>query len=435
MSITGALLAGVSGLRANATAISGISENIANANTVGYKRSFAHMITSSASNGEQDSSGVLSVVASQVTEVSKTGGLVATQSSTDLSISGNGLFVVTENPNETNYENFFFTRAGSFVPDGDGNLINAAGYYLAGFPYDIDGTLVAADRGSFAALTTVNVLDPSVVAESTSTIAVRGNLPSQSTAQSTPPAPFVTSSEYFSPLGVIERLSFSWQASATVNQWTVSVNDASGAALGNVTIDFNDSGSLSGSPRAFTNINNLSVSPASFALDPTTGIATISLNNGATPQTIEVHFGSVGSFEGLTQFSGDFSAAFEKDGTNTGVLARTEFDGEGTMYGIFDNGFRRPLFEVPLGVIDNANGLAEHQGNAFVLTGKSGGFQLLSAKGGSLGTINSGALESSNVDIAQEMSDLIKVQRSFSVNASVITTVDEMLDETNRLKR
>ena len=146
MSITGALLAGVSGLRANATAISGISENIANANTVGYKRSFAHMITSSASNGEQDSSGVLSVVASQVTEVSKTGGLVATQSSTDLSISGNGLFVVTENPNETNYENFFFTRAGSFVPDGDGNLINAAGYYLAGFPYDIDGTLVAADR-------------------------------------------------------------------------------------------------------------------------------------------------------------------------------------------------------------------------------------------------------------------------------------------------
>ena len=427
MSITSALLAGVSGLRANASAVGGISENIANANTVGYKRSFAHMITSSASNGESDNTGVLSVVASEVTEVSKTGGLVATQSSTDLSISGNGFFVVTENPNDTNLDNFYFTRAGSFIPDGDGNLVNAAGYYLAGFPYDTDGNLIAADRGSFASLETVKVSETTVTANETSIITVQGNLPSQNTGQSTPPAPFITSSEYYSPLGAVERLGYSWQPSTTVNQWTVSVNDASGAALGSVTIDFNDSGSLSGTPSAYTNVNNLATAPASFALDPTTGIATINLNNGATPQTIEVHLGAVGSFEGLTQFSGDFSAAFDKNGTNTGVLIRTEFDGEGKMYGIFDNGFRRPLFEVPLGIIDNSNGMSEHQGNTFKLTGQSGGFQLITARGGAVGIINSGALEASNVDIAQEMSEIIKVQRSFSVNASVITTVDEML--------
>ena len=105
------------------------------------------------------------------------------------------------------------------------------------------------------------------------------------------------------------------------------------------------------------------------------------------------------------------------------------------MYGIFDNGLRRALYEIPLGVVDNPNSLGKRQGNAYQLTGDSGSFHALTAIGGRVGLISSSALEASNVDIAQEMTELIKVQRAFSTNASVITTVDEMMEETSRLKR
>ena len=92
MSLTSALQTGVSGLSANSTAVGGISENIANANTVGYKRSFSQMVTTTASQGSDK--GVLSVIAQEVSTIYAAGGLIATNSNTDLAISGRGFFVV-----------------------------------------------------------------------------------------------------------------------------------------------------------------------------------------------------------------------------------------------------------------------------------------------------------------------------------------------------
>jgi flagellar hook protein FlgE len=433
MSITSALQTGVSGLQANSKAVGGISENIANANTVGYKRGFTHMITTTASG--TNNTGVLAVVAQESLQVSKAGGLISTESETDLAISGNGFFVVSENPNDPNQANYLLTRAGSFLPDENGDLVNAAGFYLAGFPYDSDGQVVAVDRSSFASMETVNVSKLKLSATATSEAQALGNLPSQATGLATPGAPFTTSSEYFTSLGSTERISFNWQPTSTDNQWTVSLTDHDGNALGSFDLTFSDSGATSGAPSVYGNVTNSATAPASFSLDTTTGMATIVLNNGATPQTMTVSFGAVGSFDGITQFSGDFSQTFSRDGSNLGELIRTEFDTAGTMYGVFDNGMRRALYEVPVGIVENPNGLGERQGNAYQLTGDSGSFQALAATGGRVGVINSSALEASNVDIAQEMTDLIKAQRAFSTNASVITTVDEMMDETTRLKR
>ncbi|MGR3839804.1 MAG: flagellar hook protein FlgE [Cognatishimia sp.] len=433
MSITSALQTGVSGLQANSKAVGGISENIANANTVGYKRGFAHMITTTASGSHN--TGVLSVVASESLQISKAGGLISTESDTDLAVSGNGFFIVSENPNDPNQANYLLTRAGSFLPDENGDLMNAAGFYLAGFPYDSDGQVIAVDRSSFASMETVNVSKVKLSASATTTADAVGNLPSQSTGLATPGAPFITSSEYFTSLGGIERISFDWQPTSTDNQWTVSLTDNDGNGLGSFDLTFSDSGATSGAPSAYSNVTNAATAPSSFAMDTTTGVATVVLNNGATPQQIEISFGEIGSFDGITQFSGDFSQTFDRDGSNLGELIRTEFDSAGTMFGVFDNGMRRALYEVPVGVVENPNGLGERQGNAYQLTGESGSFQALTATGGRVGVINSRALEASNVDIAQEMTDLIRVQRAFSTNASVITTVDEMMDETTRLKR
>lgn len=433
MSISSALQTGVSGLQANSKAVGSISENIANANTVGYRRGFAHMVTTTASGGNGE--GVLSVSAVDELDISTSGGLISTTSSTDLAIGGSGFFAVSLNPNETVQTNYMLTRAGSFLPDENGDLVNAAGYYLAGFPYGLDGTIGSVDRSSFDQMETVNVGNFDISAGVTSTISAFGNLPSQDTGLVTPGAPFTTSSELFTPLGDSERISFSWAPSATANTWDLSIEDQNGDPLGSVTVAFNDSGTSAGSPLSYTGITSTATAPAAFAFDAATGVATITLNNGTTPQTLELELGEPGSFDGITQFAGDFSLSFDRDGSSVGELVRSEITDDGTLYGIFDNGMRRALYEIPVAVVANPNGLIEVKGNAYTLSRETGSFSALVANSSTVGSINAGALEAANVDIAQEMTDLIKAQRAFSTNAKIITTVDELMEETTQLKR
>lgn len=434
MSISSALQTGVSGLRANSDAVSGIAENIANANTVGYKRRFAHMVTSTASSGS-GASGVLSVEAINRLEIDRVGGLISTNSSTDLAVSGRGFFVVTVGPNEPLQSNYLLTRAGSFVPDEDGNLVNAAGYFLSGYPYGTDGTIGEIDRSSFKQMQTVNVLNTTVSAAATTEMATRGNLPFQETGITPPGSAFVTSSEFFTALGDAQRISFSWQPTITQNQWNVTISDEDGNDLGIVTVDFNDAGSLAGTPETYSGVTSGATSPSAFAFDTTTGIATVTLDNGSTPQSFNINLGAPGSHNGITQFAGDFSQTFDRNGSSVGILTRTEIDERGTLYGVFDNGQRRALFDIPIGIVANTSGLHELRGNAYALSGDSGSFMASAAGEATAGSINSGALEGSNVDIAEEMTDLIRRQRAYSTNAKVITTVDEMLEETTRLKR
>jgi len=433
MSISSALQTGVSGLQANSKAVGGISENIANANTVGYRRGFAQFVTTTASGSA--GAGSLSVAAVEGVDMSTAGDLVTTNSATDMAISGSGFFVVSLRADETVQTNYLLTRAGSFLPDEDGNLVNAAGYYLAGYPYDLDGELGDVDRSSFSQMETVNVGDITLSAAATTEIATLGNLPAQETGLATPGDPFTTSSEYFTALGSSERLNFSWQPTATENQWTVTVSDSTGADLGSVTVDFNDSGSLAGSPASYSGVVSTATAPAGFAFDTATGLATVTLDGGTTPQTITIDMGAPDTFDGVTQFDGDFTQTFTRDGSSVGELTRTEIDDDGTLFGVFDNGQRRALYEIPVAVVSNPNGLSQVSGNAYALTNDSGTFQALKANTGTTGAISSEELESSNVDIAEEMTDLIQVQRAFSTNAKVITTVDEMMSETAQLKR
>ena len=146
--------------------------------------------------------------------------------------------------------------------------------------------------------------------------------------------------------------------------------------------------------------------------------------------------GAPNTFEGMTQFSGDYTSIdVTADGAASGNLQRTEIDERGNIYGLYDNGKREPLFAIPLSQVSNSAGLEITNGNTFRTTRASGNAVLSSAGTDGSGTITTGVLESSNVEIAQELTDLIRVQRAYSSNAKIITTVDEMLDETTRLKR
>ena len=434
MSITNAMASGVSGLLANSNAVEKISYNIANADTVGYRRSFAQMVTtgSASVSGNSPATGVQTATRHSN---ENDGSYQATQIESNLAISGNGFFVVNPNVGALANSPNLFTRVGSFEPDANGFMKNAGGNYLMGFAYDQDGSLGAVDRSSFNDLVPVNVSNQTIAGSVTSTMTLSGNIPSQETGQATPGDPFVTSMEYYTPLGSAERMTFSWQPSTVPNQWDVTVSNGT-QTFGSVSIAFNDSGAVAGSPASYSGITSTAVAPAAFSVDPATGQMTLTVDNGTTPQTFTVDLGAPGSFDGMTQFAGDYSPIdADTDGAQSGTLTRVEIDEFGDVWGIFDNGTRKTMFNVPLATFPNPNGLTTNDNANFGSSGDSGAFQLSAAGSGEAGTINAGGLESSNVDIAAELTSLIQRQRAYSSNAKIITTADEMLDETLRLKR
>ncbi|WP_102223653.1 flagellar hook protein FlgE [Acidimangrovimonas sediminis] len=431
MSISSAMDTGVSGLLANSTAIGRISENIANANTTGYKRRFDQMVTTTSS--ATAPSGVAAV---EDSTVAVGGALTSTSSATDLAITGNGFFVVSTSPNDPVQSHYLLTRAGSFTPDADGNLVNAAGYYLAGYAYGDSGSLTQVDRNSFSGMQTVNVTSATIAPSATTAIGIQGNLPSQESGVATPGSPFTSSTEYYDALGNTGRILLSWQPTSTPNEWTVSMSDDTGADYGSVTMDFSDSGSTAGLPSAYSNATSTAASPSGFAFDTATGTATLTIANGATPQTIQVALGTPGQSDGMTQFSGDFTPqTFGKDGSAAGKLSSVEIDSSGNLVGVFDNGTRKSLYQIPLGQVTNPNGLTAVDGNAYRLSTSAGTYSNSPMGSGGTGTISGNTLESSNVDIAEELSDLIRIQRAYSTNAKIITTMDDMLQETTQLKR
>ncbi|KFE35697.1 flagellar hook protein FlgE [Thioclava atlantica] len=432
MSISSAMQTGVSGLNANSVAVGEISENIANANTTGYKRSFAQMVTMTPSGGLNAPSGVNAVVTS---DLKNGGAVIPTSSPTDLAVNGDGFFVVSNTPNTSVQSDYVMTRAGSFQANENGDLVNSAGYFLSGYPYT-DGKLGSIDGNSFNGLKTVNVTEATLSAKATSTIGVQGNLPSQETGNATPGAPFKSSSQYYTPLGAVKRLEYSWQPTSTPNRWDITVADPDGTPYGTVTVDFAGGGANAGAPVSYSGVTSLATAPAAFSMDTTTGVMTLTVDDGGTTQQIDVGLGAPNSYDGITQFAGDFTPQkFSADGSSAGALTRIEIDNSGTMFGIFDNGQRQPLYKIPLAHVENPNGMQEVDGDAYRLTRNSGSYTIHKANEGPVGNITSGALEGSNVDIAQELSDLIRTQRAYSTNAKIVTTMDEMLDETTRLKR
>jgi flagellar hook protein FlgE len=426
--------AGVSGLFAQSTKMSMISDNISNSNTVGYKRTFADLVSVTANGGD---GGIADSSVRPVGRgtVDQAGSLESTNTVTDLAIGGRGFFVVSKDPTVTTSDNFMLTRAGGFRIDSQGYLTNDAGYYLNGFPYNAGGTVGVVDRNSFASVQPVKIANVSMVGSPTTQMTMTGNLPAQQTGLATPPSPFVTSTEFFSPLGVSQRFNMSWQPTATADKWTLTVTDTAGNSYGSVDVAFNNSGANAGSPATYSNVVNSATAPAAFAFNAATGQATITVNNGTVPQLMTCDLGAPNTFNGISQFAGDYTVQVAKDGATSGNMTRIEIDQQGTIYGVFDSGLRKPMYQLPVADVLNPNGLAQADGNAYMLSKDSGTFSLKDAGASGMGTINSSSLEMSNVDIAQELTNLIQTQRAYSSDTKVVQTADEMLQETTQLKR
>lgn len=419
MSIYGAMFAGVSGLAAQSNALSMISDNIANVNTVGYKgvsARFSTLVTQAATQTSHTPGGVRS---SPFSYIDRQGLLQGSASGTDLAVAGQGFFVVNESATPGFGDDFFFTRAGSFNPDQNGNLVNTAGYYLQG--YDLRNTTPQPSSSTFTGLTTVNIANLSGSASASTNIALGVNLPSTAAVADN----FSVTSQVFDSLGNAHDMDIVFTKTAA-NTWTWAASDptldggatssATAAGTGAITFD------TDGTPLAF--------SPAA----PT--ITLTGFTTGAGNATITLDLGTVGATDGLTQFAGDFTISnIDQDGVRFGNYTGITISEEGIVTALFDNGQRLDIYQLPLGMFRNPNGLEARTGNVYLETNRSGNFQLNLAGNGGAGDVAPAALEASTVDLAEEFTKMIITQRAYSANTKVITTADDMLEELIRVKR
>lgn len=419
MSIYGAMFSGVSGLAAQSNALGMISDNIANVNTVGYKgvsARFSTLVTQAATQTTHTPGGVTS---SPYSFVDRQGLLQGSASGTDLAVAGQGFFVVNEAATPGFGDDFFFTRAGSFNPDQNGNLVNAAGYYLQG--YDLLNVTPPPSSSTFTGLSTVNISNLSGSAAATTGITLGVNLPSTAAVTDS----FSVTAQVFDSLGNAHDMDITFTKTGT-NTWTWAAANptldggatASGTANGTGNISF----ATDGTPSAFT--------PAAPSIT-LTGFTT-----GAGNATITLDLGTVGATDGLTQFAGNFTISnIDQDGVRFGNYTGITISEDGIVTALFDNGQRQAIYQLPLGMFRNPNALEAKSGNVYLETDRSGNFQLNLPNNGGAGDIAPSALESSTVDLAEEFTKMIITQRAYSANTKVITTADDMLEELIRVKR
>ena len=462
MGISSALNAGVMGLNVNSSKLATISDNIANSETKGYKRAsieFNSLVLTERPTA-YDAGGVRGAT---VRNIDDQGALLSTRNATDIAISGRGFLPVTDiadveregeglkAKDERNGSDLpqKLLRTGAFRPDENGIMQTNSGLVLMGVPTD--------ENGDFPAQTTLESLKPvkidslRLAAERTNEVDISVNLDARLTSAADS---YDVPAKYFDPLGDEQEVFFSFQKTAVDNQWEVEIQDAAGnpntdiaadrqryrLTFNNGTSDPGEAGSLKsveffdttlGTP-AFADATAETLGSGDSLWDAETGA--LSLNVGG--QDIEFFIGPQNKADRVTQFAATNQIlSIEPDGSGASVLTGIEIDNTGTLDAIFDSGFRITLWKIPIGNVQNPDGMRTLDGQSFGLTRESGSVTYYDAGSGPTGTLVSSALEESTTDVAEELTQLIKTQRAYSSNAKIIQTVDEMLQETTNLKR
>lgn len=300
-------------------------------------------------------------------------------------------------------ETAFQAASGSATP-----VINAS--------IDTSGNIVISDLATGDSSTTISLIFNETVPPQSDI-----SLPSfTNTVVGAEAATVVTSIDVFDSLGTVIPLSVTFTKTENLNEWVWQATVPSPASItsgGSGTIIFSPDGKLA----SFTGGNPLEINPNSGA---------------ANPLSITFRPGTSGTLEGLSGFSASSTAvARSQDGFSMGTLTETAIDDTGTITGIFTNGQAETLAQLIMANFANAGGLTKEGSTYYQQTANSGQPVLGTAGVGGLGTINSGILEMSNVDLAKEFTNMIIIQRGFQSNSRIITTSDEMLQELLTLKR
>lgn len=407
----------LTGLNAASADLGIVGNNIANSATTGYKQSrgeFADIFAVSNLGTANNAIGQgvqLANVAQQFTQ----GNLSFTESPLDLAISGEGFFRLNENGN------LVYSRAGAFHADRQGFIVNNQNQRLTGYLADAAGNITGA-------LGDMQISTANIAPQATGIVDLDLNVDAN--------APLIPVATAFNPS---DPTTFNHSTSATVydslgngllattyyrrtapNTWDSFLYVT---PPGGTPIEMIPSGGVAGDPvvLTFTDTGALSTVAPAGTVAGSAAYTSTSPGTGAANLALELRY------PGSTQFGSDFTvASLTQDGYPTGRLSSIDIEADGTLFGRFTNGQSQILGQVALTNFSNVQGLRQLGDTSWAESFESGSALTGAAGTGTLGLIQSGALEESNVDLSEQLVKLITAQRNFQANAQVISTADQV---------
>ncbi len=458
------LYSGVSGLQNHQVRMDVIGNNISNVNTIGFKKgrvNFQDMISQSmggAAKPTEELGGVnpkqvgLGMSVASIDTIHTQGSLQTTGKLDDLAIQGNGFFIMRNGSKQ------FYTRAGAFGLDQEGMLVNPSnGMRVQGWSAEtVDGQRfinTATDPGDLKI--PIGGKDP---ASATTEVEFACNLDKRMAeiadgagAAEVREGTWSIDKDLYDTFGNVHKLNISFtKVVGVANQWqaTVAVDGnaevdtntnldigAAGNAGNTFLLNFDNTGALSSvlDDQGDTVTEGSLLIPVSFDVADTTPDAA----GEQIRQTFNLNLGEVGSYENsITQMANSSSTkAFSQDGYSMGYLDSYKIDQSGIITGVYSNGTNRELGQVALATFVNPGGLEKAGDTTFVVTNNTGDPNIGPSGIAGKGIFVAGALEMSNVDLAEQFTDMIVTQRGFQANSKTITTSDQMLQELLTLKR
>lgn len=470
------MFSSVSGLKAHQTRMDVIGNNIANVNTVGFKASrttFQEIFSQTLSSGGAPDAATgrggtnpmqigLGMNVDAIDVQMERGSVQRTESPTDLSIEGEGYFVVRGG----NSGAFNFTRAGNFTIDKAGNLVTSTGQNVYGwmkYGYGNDGYVFDTEED----IKPLNLYNDEynmnkriIAAKATTEAVLAGNLDATKTALyagsgdyddlktglvDTVVSPATTGDgipdngasppvkiepDFIVPLNVYDDLGNEYKVN--LQMWKFKVCTESGQPQTSWYWRL-DGGTASASATGYIKFDSkgkLIANSGDFPVKETIELRP-NANSGAGPFSFELNL------EQLSQYADDSSVKPTRiDGYPPGTLVTFSIGGDGVITGVYDNGKQQPLGLLSLATFENPAGLQKVGSNQFIQTPNSGNFQLPHKPGSDgAGVLIPGTLEMSNVDLAKQFTEMIITQRGFQANSRVMTTSDEILQELASMKR
>jgi len=435
------LYSAVSGLRVHQTKMDVIGNNIANVNTTGYKAStvsFRDVFNQTLQGGTGASdSGLggsnpmqigLGVGVSSIDIQMTPGASQRTDNSLDLQISNDGFFIVTDGAGQK------FTRAGSFRLDSGGNLVNASGFKVCGWPVNTDtGEII---KGSVQPLSIMGPTTYSVAPNKTTSLEFSGNL-NIADGEAPPTGTGIPMTmNFYDSLGskYTAQMTTTFDPTAGVNGlWQITNFDYIKDSKGNdvesggvpvaglvpatpIELEFDTDGNITGTSSFNIDFSTLPFDGVNSEVGDATGLLAL-------------------DFKNMTQYSSTTSVMSDHDGNEAGNFSSFSVGGDGIVIAKYSNGDTKVLGQIVLAKFKNPTGLLKAGDNLFETSPNSGEFDGIGVDPSTTGGLQSGVLEMSNVDLSKEFTEMITTQRGFQANSKVITTSDEMLQELTNLKR
>ncbi len=416
MGLYGMMRTSVSGMAAQANRLSTVADNIANSSTTGYKRAsteFSSLVLESGGSAYESGS-----VETRVRiGISEQGTFKFTTSVTDLAVKGNGFFLVNNESGQT-----YLTRAGSFVKDGNGDLVNAAGYRLMGYSL-APGAPPPVANGT-AGLEVVNIGALALQSDPSTAGNLFVNLPSNAAIETDLPSGNAGTAVYTAKTSLVTYDNLGnevtldvYMTKTAAETWEVAVYNQADATSG-------------GFPYA-----SAALVTETLTFDPTTGQL-----DGSSPTSLDIPIPNGATvtldMSQSSQLAADYTVLDAAvNGNAPSEVERVEIDDDGTLYAVFENGARLATYRIPLANVASPDNLQPLAGNVFASSVDSGDVQVGFAGEGGFGTMVSAALEQSTVDLASELTAMIELERNYTANSKVFQTGSELMDVVVNLKR